>query len=58
MEISAQGIGSGLDIGGIVEQLVAAERAPVGNRLNLQEARATSELSAIGQLKSGLGCRG
>jgi hypothetical protein len=32
MEISAQGIGSGLDIGGIVEQLVAAERAPVGNR--------------------------
>lgn len=54
MEISAQGIGSGLDIGGIVEQLVAAERAPVGNRLNLQEARANSELSAIGTLKSGL----
>jgi len=54
MEISAQGIGSGLDIAGIVEQLVAAERAPVGNRLNLQEARANTELSAIGKLKSAL----
>ena len=54
MEISAQGIGSGLDIAGIVEQLVEAERAPVGNRLNLQEARVNAELSAIGKLKSAL----
>lgn len=54
MEISAQGIGSGLDIAGIVDQLVAAERAPVGNRLTAQESRANEELSAIGKLKSAL----
>lgn len=54
MEISAQGIGSGLDVAGIVDQLVAAERAPVGNRLNQQEARTNGELSAIGTLKSAL----
>ena len=53
-QISAPGIGSGLDVGGIVDQLVAAERAPVGNRLAANAARANEELSAIGQLKSSL----
>ena len=52
--ISAQGIGSGLDIAGIVDQLVTAERTPTSNRLNLREARANAELSALGQLKSAL----
>ena len=54
MSTTISGIGSGLDINGIVEQLVAAERAPTNNRLNLQEARANAELSAVGQLKSAL----
>ena len=54
MATTISGIGSGLDINGIVEQLVAAERAPTNNRLNLQEARANAELSAVGQLKSAL----
>jgi flagellar hook-associated protein 2 len=54
MEISAPGIGSGLDIAGIVDQLVAAERAPVGNRLDANAARTNAELSAIGKLKSAL----
>lgn len=52
--LSAPGLGTGLDIAGIVDQLVAAERAPTGNRLNLQETRANAELSAIGSLKSAL----
>lgn len=54
MEFSVPGIGTGLDISGIVEQLVAAERAPTSNRLNIQEARANSELSGLGQFKSAL----
>lgn len=54
MALSATGLGSGLDVQGIVEQLVAAERQPVANRLNLQEARTNAELSALGQFKSAL----
>lgn len=52
--LTAPGLGTGLDIAGIVDQLVAAEKAPSGNRLNLQETRANAELSAIGSLKSAL----
>ncbi len=54
MALNATGLGSGLDVKGIVEQLVAAERGPVANRLNLQEARTNGELSALGQFKSAL----
>ncbi|HHQ14844.1 MAG TPA: hypothetical protein ENK16_07420, partial [Chromatiales bacterium] len=54
MPLSATGLGSGLDVKGLVEQLVAAERKPVSSRLNLQEARANAELSAIGKFKSAL----
>ncbi len=52
--LTATGLGTGLDISGIVENLVAAERQPVSNRLNIQEVRANSELSALGQFKSAL----
>ncbi|NNF51013.1 MAG: flagellar filament capping protein FliD [Gammaproteobacteria bacterium] len=52
--ISAPGLGTGLDIAGIVETLVAAERAPQDNRLNRLESRATAKLSAYGELKSAL----
>jgi len=54
MALTATGLGSGLDVKSIVEQLVAAERQPVANRLNLQEARTNAELSALGQFKSAL----
>ena len=54
MALTATGLGSGLDVKGIVEQLVAAERQPVANRLNLQEARTNAELSALGRFKSAL----
>lgn len=52
--VSAPGIGSGLDVNGLVQQLVAAERQPTANRINLAEVRTNSELSAVGQLKSAL----
>jgi len=52
--IISTGIGSGLDIAGIVQQLVAAEAQPVETRIGQQEARAQSKLSAFGSLKSAL----
>ncbi len=52
--VQATGIGSGLDIEGLVTQLVNAERAPVENRLLQRETRLTSELSAFGRLQSAL----
>jgi flagellar hook-associated protein 2 len=54
MALTATGIGSGIDIKGLVEQLVAAERQPAANRITSQESRANSQLSALGQLKSAL----
>ena len=54
MSIALQGQGTGLDIGGIVSSLVAAERAPKDARLNQQEANYTAEISAIGSLKSAI----
>lgn len=52
--VSAPGVGSGLDVNALVEQLVAAERRPVANRIGLAEARTNAELSAVGQVKSAL----
>ena len=52
--IASTGIGSGLDIAGIVQSLVAAEGQPVETRIGLQEARAQAKLSAFGSLKSAL----
>ncbi len=52
--ITAAGIGSGLDIESLVTQLIAAERAPVENRLLQQDARITAELSAFGTFKGAL----
>ena len=52
--IISAGIGSGLDIAGLVQQLVAAEAQPVEARLGRQEARVQSKLSAFGSLTSAL----
>ncbi|MFN2288842.1 MAG: flagellar filament capping protein FliD [Chromatocurvus sp.] len=52
--VAATGIGSGLDIEGLVTQLVAAEREPVENRLLSRESSLTSELSGFGTLKGAL----
>lgn len=54
MAITASGIGSGIDINGLVEQLVAAERSGPEQLLNNREFELESELSAIGQVKSSM----
>lgn len=51
--ISAPGIGSGLDVNGIVSQLMAAERQPLAS-MTKQEAAYTQKLSAFGQLRGAL----
>ena len=50
--LSSPGIGSGLDVAGIVSQLVAAERAPTQTRIDQREAEALAKLSALGTVKS------
>ncbi len=52
--ITASGLGSGLDIEGLVSQLVAAERQAPELRLNREESRLQATLSGFGQLKSAL----
>lgn len=52
--IISSGIGSGLDIAGLVQSLVAAEAAPVQTRIGQQEAKAQAKLSAFGSLKAAL----
>ncbi len=52
--ISSLGVGSGIDIRNIVDQLVAAERAPVETRLARRETTLQAELSSFGTLKSAL----
>jgi flagellar hook-associated protein 2 len=51
--ISAPGIGSGLDVGGIVDQLMAVERRPL-NQLEAGKQDLKTQLSTLGQLKSSL----
>lgn len=53
--ISAAGSGSGLDVESIISALVNAERAPVEQRLNRQEALTQTTLTGIGLLSSALG---
>lgn len=52
--ITSSGIGSGLDIAGLVQQLVAAEGQPLEFRIARQEATIQAKLSAFGSLKSSL----
>jgi flagellar hook-associated protein 2 len=52
--IIGNGIGSGLDIAGLVGKLVEAEGKPQATRLDAQEAKAQAKLSALGTLRSAL----
>ncbi len=52
--IISTGIGSGLDISGLVSQLVAAEGQPVASRLDRDEAGFQAELSALGSFRAAL----
>lgn len=52
--LSSPGIGSGLDINGLVEKLVAAERAPAQNQITRQQTSTVTTISALGTLKGAL----
>ncbi len=51
--ISSPGVGSGLDVGSIVSQLMAIERRPL-DKLESDKRNFETQLSTIGQLKSSL----
>ncbi|MCP4277739.1 MAG: flagellar filament capping protein FliD [Gammaproteobacteria bacterium] len=53
MAIAAPGLGSGLDVTGIVSQLMEVEQQPLV-RLNQKEAQAQAQISAYGALRGGL----
>jgi flagellar hook-associated protein 2 len=52
--ISFQGLGSGLQVGEIVDAIVNSEKVPYESRLNQQQAIITADISAVGSLKSAL----
>lgn len=52
--ILSSGVGSGLDVAGLVSQLVAAEGRPESLRLDREEAKLQGKLSALGSLSSAL----
>ncbi len=52
--LSSVGVGSGLDVQGIVTKLVQAEGSPTATRLNTAEAQVQAKLSALGTLRSAL----
>ena len=54
MALTATGIGSGLDIEGLVRQLMAAERLPLETRWVQRETSITQDISALGSLKGAL----
>jgi flagellar hook-associated protein 2 len=51
---SSTGLGSGLDIAGLVSQLVSAEGQPAALSLNKKEVALQTDLSALGTLKGAL----
>ena len=52
--IQASGVGSGLDIATLISQLVAAERAPLDARISRRQSTVTTQISALGALKSSM----
>ena len=52
--ITSTGAGSGLDVNGLVTQLVAAERAPLDARLARIDTNLTTEFTALSQLKGSM----
>ncbi len=54
MAISSPGVGSGLDIRSLIDQLVEIERQPL-NRLRVREVELNTQISAYGALQSALG---
>lgn len=55
MSIQTLGVGSGLDLESLVQQLLEAERQPKTAALDAREEELSAEVSAIGQVKSKIG---
>jgi len=53
-DLTFTGIGSGLQVNEIVSAIVGAETAPYVSRANKQQAEITTDISAVGALKSAL----
>lgn len=54
MGLTSLGVGTGMDIGGIVTALVNAEKAPKEAKFNAQEGKINTQISALGALKSAM----
>lgn len=54
MTIQSLGVGSGLALDDLVQQLLSAERQPKEERLNAKEERIEAEISGLGKIKSKL----
>ena len=52
--ITSLGVGSGLDLATLLDQLVAAERSSTSGRLDSREIDARGKLSSLGIVKSTL----
>ncbi len=52
--ISSIGTGSGIDLEGLVSQIIEAERTPTERRLTLREATAEASISGFGNLSTSL----
>lgn len=52
MSIQSLGVGSGLDLEGLVTQLLEAERKPKQDRLDAKDESYDAEISSLGSLKS------
>ncbi|SEL55099.1 flagellar filament capping protein FliD [Ectothiorhodospira marina] len=52
--ISSMGVGSGIDVRGLVDELVAAERKPSEQRIERREQRLEAEISGLGKLQGAL----
>lgn len=52
--ISSLGAGSGIDVSGLVDSLVAVEKAPQTGRLDSRQEKLETQISAYGVLKSSL----
>jgi flagellar hook-associated protein 2 len=53
-DLTFTGIGSGLQVSEIVSAIVGAETAPFVSRTNTQQGKITTDISAVGALKSAL----
>lgn len=53
--VTSSGLGSGLDVDGIVTKLIAADRSSADTRLKGVETKAKVQISALGSMKSAMG---